>query len=82
MDLILDKLNKPRKFNLQDKIKTISIDTTYYESELCYSGKEFDSDKSPLNFKSSSRHSYTTGFITFYFQDLKIIKSILLSLGF
>lgn len=67
---ILDKLNKPRKFNLQDKIKTISIDTTYYESELCYSGKEFDSDKSPLNFKSSSRHSYT-GVYNLLFSGLK-----------
>ena len=51
--------NKPKKFDLNRKIKTITIDTTLYESELCYFGKEFDSDKSPLNFKSKSRHSYT-----------------------
>ena len=57
--VIIDNFNKPKKFNLNRKIKTITIDTTLYESELCYFGKEFDSDKSPLNFKSKSRHSYT-----------------------
>ena len=32
--VIIDNFNKPKKFNLNRKIKTITIDTTLYESEL------------------------------------------------
>ena len=67
---LLDKFNKPKKFHFNDKFKTIKIDTTLYESELCHLGKEFDSDKSPLNLKSSSRHSYT-GVYNLLFSSLK-----------
>ena len=70
LGLIIDNLNKPKKFNLNGKIKTITIDTTLYESELCYIGKKFNSDKSPLNFVSPSRHSYT-GVYNLLFSGLK-----------
>ena len=67
---IIDNLNKPKKFDLNGKIKSITIDTTLYKSELCSFGKEFDSDKSPLNFRSPSRHSYT-GVYNLLFSGLK-----------
>ena len=56
---VLDKLQKFNHIDLTQKIKIIEINTTNYESELCLLGKKYNSDKSPINSSSVSRHSYT-----------------------
>ena len=48
LGLIIDNLNKPKKFNLNGKIKTITIDTTLYESELATLEKNYPTSSTKL----------------------------------
>ena len=64
---ILNKIDYLRNFKLRkktisdfdDQIKSISLDTTNYFSELCFLGGKFGSDKSIFNTISPYKHSYT-----------------------
>lgn len=56
------RTHKYRKKNItdfEDQIKTISINSSNYFSELCFLGGKFGSDKSVFNTKSIYNHSYT-----------------------
>lgn len=65
--IILNKIDilrthKFRKKNIQDfenQIKTLTINSSNYFSELCFLGGKFGSDKSVFNSKTPFKHSYT-----------------------
>ena len=53
------KFRKKNITDFEDQIKTISINSSNYFSELCFLGGKFGSDKSVFNTKSIYNHSYT-----------------------
>jgi hypothetical protein len=52
--------NRIKKYSLiKSKFNSVTIDTTNYLSRLCFIGGKFGTDKSILNNKTASQHSYT-----------------------
>jgi hypothetical protein len=55
--------NKIKKYSLiKSKFNSVTIDTTNYLSKLCFIGGKFGTDKSILNNKTASQHSYTAAY--------------------
>jgi len=53
----------------KNKFKKITIDTTYFNTELCEIGKKYNSDRSPHN-PNKHRHAYT-GIYHFLFHGIR-----------
>lgn len=65
----IKKNNIIKKINHFNKFKKITIDTTYFNTELCEIGKKYNSDKGPNN-PNKHRHAYT-GIYHFLFHGIK-----------
>tara|TARA_B100001250_G_scaffold365219_1_gene345784 strand:- start:1254 stop:2045 length:792 start_codon:yes stop_codon:yes gene_type:complete len=68
LNIFFSKFNKIKNIDKKDTFKKITIDTTYFYSDLCEISKNYKTDKSPYNPKH--RHSYT-GIYHFLFHKIK-----------
>ena len=78
LNIYFSKFNKIKPINHENKFKKITIDTTYFNSDLCEIGKKYNTDKSPYNPKH--RHAYT-GIYHFLFHKIRNEKLNIAELG-
>lgn len=69
-----------KKYLTNSSFGSISIDTTNYFSDLCVMGGKFGTDKSILNEKTNSQHSYT-GVYSLLFNNLRKKKLNIAEIG-
>jgi hypothetical protein len=73
------KKNIVKPINHENRFKKITLDTTYFNTELCEIGKKYNSDKSPHN-PDKFRHAYT-GIYHFLFYKIKNEKINVAEIG-
>ena len=74
-----DKNNIIKPIDHKNKFKKITIDTTYFNTELCEIGKKYNSDRSPHNL-NRHRHAYT-GIYHFLFHGIRTNKINVAEIG-
>ena len=74
-----NKKNLVKPIDHENRFKKVTIDTTYFNTDLCEIGKKYNSDKSPHN-PNKHRHAYT-GIYHFLFHKIKDEKLNIAEIG-